>query len=112
MNELPIKNEFASGLLELSRLAVAERIDTSRRVSSKPVWLLSACVEPDDATGASQINMYNGETANAELIYRLKAQYAHSDHGTPIPIYFNRGLYIDLTDNADAVTIQYLIDSP
>lgn len=112
MKELSIKNEFASGLLELSRLATVERITSSRRVSSKPVWLLSGCVEPDDTTDKSQVGLFNGETSSAVLIYRLKAQYAHADHGTPVPVYFNRGLYIALEDNADAVTIQYLVDSP
>ena len=112
MKELPIKNEFASGLLELSRLAFTERVNSSRCVSSKPLWLLSACVEPDDAEDKSEVHLINGETSSGTIIYSLKAQYAHSDHGTPIPVYFNRGLYVALTDNADAITIQYLVDSP
>jgi len=112
MRELPIKNEFASGLLELSRLASTERVTSSRMVSAKPCWLLSCCVEPDDAEDKSEVHLINGETSGGEIIYSLKAQYAHADHGTPVPIYFNRGLYINLADNADGLTVQYLVDSP
>ena len=112
MKELPIKNEFASGLLELSRLASTERVDTSRKVSAKPVWLLSCCVEVNNAEEKSQVRLHNGETTGGTLVYVLKAQYAHSDHAPGVPVYFNKGLYVELTDNADALTIQYLVDSP
>jgi len=112
MKELPIKNEFASGLLELSRLAITERVTSSRMVSSKPVWMITCCVEPDDAEDKSEVHLINGETSGGEIIYSLKAQYAHSDHEHGIPVYFNRGLYVNLADNADAITIQYLVDSP
>jgi len=112
MRELPIKNEFASALLELSRLASTERVDSSRMVSAKPLWLLSACVEVDNAEEKSQVGLINGENSSGLVLYKLKAQYAHTDHGTPIPIYFNHGLYVNLVDNADAITVQYLVDSP
>ena len=112
MKELPIKNEFASGLLELVRLTSSERIDSSRLVSSKPLWLMSVTVEADNAGNKTQCILINGETSSGEILFNLKAQYAHPTHCGCFPFYFNRGLYIDLTDNVNAVTIQYLVDSP
>lgn len=112
MKGLPIKNEFASGLLELSRLAATERVTSSRRVSAKPVWIISATVEPDNAEEKSQAKLINGETSVQEVVFCFKGQFAHPTHCSPIPIYFNRGLYVDLADNAESLTVQYLADSP
>lgn len=112
MKELPIKNEFASGLLELSRLASTERVTGSRMVSAKPVWLLSALVTPDNPNEFSNCQLINGETSTQEILLHLKGTFAHPTHCSPIPMYFNRGLYLTLQDNVQAITIQYLVDSP
>ena len=112
MKELPIKNEFASGLLEMSRLAFTERVATDRVVSAKPLWLLSACIEPNDVDDKYTVKLRNGETATSEFLYYLKGRYSHTDLNMNYPIYFNRGLHIELVTNADAVTVQYLVDSP
>lgn len=112
MKELPIKNEFASALLELSRLASTERVTSSRKVSAKPVWVVSATVEPDNPEEKSQAKLINGEISTQEVLFNFKGQYAHPTHCGAIPIYFNKGLYVELTDNVESVTVQYLVDSP
>ena len=109
---LPIKNEFAAGLLELSRLAVTERVSSSRRISSKPVWLIQAIPEADNTDNVFASKLINGETSSAEVLVYLRGRYGNPVVNGAFTIYFNRGLYVELTDNLNAVTIQYLIDSP
>lgn len=112
MNELPIKNEYASGLLELSRLCSTWRVTGNQLISSQPLWLVSVHVEADNAGNKTQVKLINGETTSDSVLYNLKQQYGHLINIIITPVYFNRGLFIDFIDNVEAVTVQYLIDSP
>lgn len=112
MNELPIKNEFASGLLELSRLAVTKYATASQCLSEKPCWLLCCVITPDAPENGSIAYLRNGETVNAEILFNFQGQYAHPTHCSVVPIYFNRGLYFEKSTNCKGITIQYLVDSP
>lgn len=111
MKELPIKNEFASRLLEFSRLATTEYVTASRVISARPCWLLCAVVTPEAPENGSIVYLRNGETALSEILYNYQGQYAHPTHCSPVPVYFNRGMYAEISTGAKAITLQYLIDS-
>ena len=112
MKALPIKNEFGAGVLELARLASTEFLTASRRVSSKPVWVFQIVVDPTDATLVTQNYLRNGEMLTSEILIGLAALYTHATHLGHFPVYFNRGLYIEVGANTDGVMVQYLQDSP
>lgn len=112
MKALPIKNEFGAGVLELARLATTEHITASRKISAKPVWLFCCVVTPSAVDGGAIVYLRNGETDAAEKLYDFRGQYSQLTHNGPFPIYFNRGLYIELSTGAQGVTVQYLQDSP
>jgi len=112
MRELPIKNEFASGLLELSRLASSEYVTGSRRLTSRPCWVCSVVIDPTDPAAVTHNYLRNGEVVTSPILIGLGAQFAHPTHCSCIPVYFNRGLYIEVGANTDGVIVQYLVDSP
>lgn len=110
--ELPIKNEFASGLLELSRLATTECVTSSRRLSSKPCWVLSVSFAPTDAAALHLASLENSEITLVNTLIQCRSQYGQTKIQPPIPIYFNKGLFVTLEYNTQSVTVQYLQDSP
>jgi len=104
-------NEYALAVLEIGRHAITERVTTSRCLSSRPCWLINVIVEPGNAGAESYVTVRNGETAAADILIGFRGQYSHPTHNGPFPVYFNRGLYIELNKNADAAFVQYLIES-
>jgi len=103
-------NDYVDGIIALAKRATTVRITSSGTLSTKPCLILSVIVEPDNASNKSQAKLINGETSSQEILVVLKAQYSHPTHNGPFPMYFNRGLYIDLTDNVDSCTVQFLLD--
>lgn len=103
--------DYCKAILELSKMATTERVVSSRLVTSKPCWILASMVEPDNANTKSQVKLINGEISSQTVLVNIKPQGGYPVSGWSYPLYFNKGLYIELTDNADAITIQYLIDS-
>ena len=112
MKELSIKNEYASGLLELSRLATTELITASRLVSAKPVWLLFVSFCPTDGAALYEGSLQDSETTLVDTLIDAEAQYGQCKAQLHTPMYFNKGLYVTLTTNMKSITVQYLIDSP
>jgi len=112
MKELPIKNEFAAGILKLSRLATTEYVIISRMITDRPCWVYNVAIDPTDATLVTQNYLRNGEVATDPILFGLASQFTHTTHVGHFPIYFNRGLYVELSDNTTGIMIQYLEDSP
>ena len=112
MKELPIKNEFASGLLELSRLATTEIVTTTRLVCAKPCWLLFASFAPTDAAALFLASLENSEITLVNTLIQCRSFYGQTKIQPNVPIYFNRGLFVTLEYNTASVTVQYLIDTP
>ena len=112
MKDLPIKNELASGLLELSRLAVTECVTTTRLVTSKPCWVLFVSFAPIDAAALFLASLENSEITLVDTLIQCRSFYGQTKIQPPIPLYFNRGLFVTLEYNTKSVTLQYLEDSP
>lgn len=107
MEAVPLKEDFAKGILELSKHCATEYITGSRKVTAKPCYVYKVVVAPETIGDPSRTYLRNGETSTSEILLDLAAQYAHPTHVGELPIFFNRGLYVELNDNVIGVTVQY-----
>ena len=99
-----------SELLKISKECSTEYVTSSRRVTSKPCWVFLVLLNPEDAVLVSQAYIRNGETSSAEIILAPASQFGYNNPIGPIPVYFNKGIYVDLATNITGATIQYLFD--
>lgn len=99
---------YKDDLLILAKRCAAEFITTSRVVTSRPCFVFGAIITPTDSDLVSQIILRNGETVLSEILISFKARYSYPLHYACPPVHFNKGLYVELTTNADGLTLQYL----
>uniref|UniRef100_A0A6H1ZNK0 Uncharacterized protein n=1 Tax=viral metagenome TaxID=1070528 RepID=A0A6H1ZNK0_9ZZZZ len=99
--------EYAEGVLDLSEHCSTEYITGSRMVTAKPCYVFKVLVAPTTIGTASRVYARNGEAVTSPIVLDLGAQYAHPTHDGELPIFFNRGLYIELNSNVAGVTVQY-----
>jgi len=97
--------------LLLTKAAKTEYVTVSRAISPRPCWLISVIVSPADAEAVSLVILRNGESNVMEIFMRLTAQYAHPTHTAILPIYFNKGIYLEIDQSVHGVTLQYIEDS-
>jgi len=111
MKALPIKNEFGAGILELSRMASTEFITVSRKITDRPCWVVRVIVDilANDKTGLATLR--NGETSTSQILAVLFGQYSCPILQGGLPVYFNKGLYIEFGEDTTGVMVQYLEDS-
>ena len=100
-------DDYVKGLLDFSRHCSTEYITGSRMVTSKPCFLCKVLVAPTTIGTASRVYLRNGEIISDDVLLNLGSQYAHPTHDGDIPIYFNKGLYVELNTNVVGVTVQY-----
>ena len=103
-------NEHNREILDLSKERSTWRVTGDQLITTKPCWLFSVYVEPDNASNKTQAKLINGEISSGSVLFNLKAQYCQFINTLPHPIYFNRGLFIDFVDNVEAVTVQYVVE--
>ncbi|MBA7601428.1 hypothetical protein ES703_08501 [subsurface metagenome] len=99
--------DYSKAILDLSKHCSTEYVTGSRRVTHRPCYLFKALVAPTTAGVATRAYLRNGETSSANILLDLAANYAHPTHGDEFPIYFNKGLYVELNTNVIGVTVQY-----
>jgi len=99
-----------SELLKLAKEASVEYVTGSRAVTAKPCWILNVIVDPTDATLVTQGYLRNGEMIASEILVGLASQFSHPTHIPAFPLYFNRGLFVELNTNIAGVTVQYIND--
>jgi len=99
------------GLLEISKLCITTRVTANVSVCKRPCWLVGLIVEPETIANVTRVYARNGESEQAEILIPYGAQYAQPIHHSVFPVYFNRGLYIDLETNALSCTVQFLEDT-
>ena len=81
---------------EFSRKAITEYLTSSRVVTEKPCYLFASLVAPHAFSVDCQARLRNGEMVTSDILLNLKTQYEQCMHGYSPPIYFNRGLYVEL----------------
>jgi len=112
MKALPIKNEFGEAILELSRLCFTGFFTGSSRVTAKPCWVFCVITDVSGADKVAKINLRNGETGVSPILVTLYGEGSCPIFQGALPLYFNKGLYLEFDEDTTGVTIQYLNDSP
>lgn len=81
---------------EFSKKHITEYLTSSRLVSEKPCYLFASLVTPHAFSVDCQAKLRNGEMVTSDILLNLKTQYENCMHHYTPPIYFNRGLYVEL----------------
>lgn len=100
-------NEYAKAILDLSKSCSIRRLTASGVVSARPcyVFFISSC--PNNGGLVYEGAVHNGETSSAEVLIDIKGLYGQNKDNPPLPMYFNKGIYLALTANLTSITIQY-----
>lgn len=99
---------YKKAILDLAKDCSVEYVIGSRMITSRPCFVFSAVITPDDTDKKTQVHLRNGETALSDILLSFKANYTHPLHYACPPLHFNKGLYVHNIDNVDGITIQYL----
>ena len=84
-----------------------EYFAASRQVSRSPCWVFGFFVAGADAS-VKYAMLRNGHNANAPITIRWHARNTFASAiSLTVPIYFSRGLYLEMESDLTAVTIQY-----
>lgn len=79
-----------------SEKLITEYVTSSRLVTPKPCYLFSSLVAPHVFSVDCQARLRNGEMVTSDILLNLKTQYEQPSYDCHPPIYFNRGLYVEL----------------
>jgi hypothetical protein len=101
--------DYSKAILDLSKHCSTEYVTVSRKVTHRPCYVFKVIVSPTTTGTATRCYLRNGETSNAPILLNLGGQYAHPTHDGELPIYFNKGLYVELGQNEDGATVQYFV---
>jgi len=85
-----------------------ERITSSRCLCVGPCFFQFLNVEPTSTQSDVLIKVFDGQNDQGEHKVSISCLYGHGAILLPQPAYFRRGLYVDLTTNAGAASVQYL----
>ena len=85
-----------------------ERTTKSRCLCVGPCFFQFLNVEPTSTQSDILVKVFDGQNDQGEHKLSINDLYSHSPVSLPQPAYFRRGLYVDLTTNAGAASVQYL----
>jgi len=97
-----------SVLVKNPREWLLERITTSRCLCVGPCLFQFLNVEPTSTQSDILVKVFDGQNDQGDHKLSIDDVYSHCPVALPEPAYFRRGLYIDLTTNAAAASVQYL----
>jgi len=99
-----------SEILKISKECFTEYVTASRTVTAKPCWVFNVIIDPINAILVTQCYLRNGEMLASEILVGIATQFSNPDHIGGFPMYFNKGLYVELNTNLTGMTVQYLVD--
>jgi len=85
-----------------------ERITANRCLCVGPCLFQFLNVEPTSTQSDILVKVFDGQNDQGNHKLSISDLYSHCPVHLPQPAYFRRGLYIDLTTNAAAASVQYL----
>jgi len=85
-----------------------ERTTTSRCLCVGPCLFQFLNVEPTSTQSDILVKVFDGQNDQGDHKLSISDLYSHCPVSLPHPAYFRRGLYVDLTTNAAAASVQYL----
>lgn len=81
-------------------------VTEDRLLSRGPCELVSAIGTSSSGTGT--FNIYNGESVGGNLVARVEVDTGHSSGLVPpVPVYCNRGLFIDVYEKCHGILVQW-----
>jgi len=95
-------------LVNSPREWVLERTTSHRCFCVGPCLFQFLNIEPTSTQSDVLVKVFDGQNDQGEHKLSISDLYSHSPVVLPKPAYFRRGLYVDLTTNAKAASVQYL----
>ncbi len=89
-----------------------ERVTVNRCVASGPCYVYHLAVA-SDSSGATTATIYNGISAKGDLkidMTTIDDYYAQHDYFPPM--YFDRGIYVDVGSKSTSVIVRYHSHKP
>lgn len=84
-----------------------ERVTNSRVISPTPLWVFSLTLV-SNGSGAADVTLYNGESADEGQVIKLLAADGELTHLTfPEPLYLDRGLQVTVGSNVNELLVHY-----
>ncbi len=81
-------------------------VTSDQLLTEKPAELVSATLVPSAATTDSAI--YNGRNASGDKVIGLKrATVDNLDFAPPVPIYCDKGIYVDVGTSVTGILVQW-----
>jgi len=99
---------YKKAILDLAKNCSVEYVTSSRMVTPRPCFLFSMVMKPKDSDDYAEINLRNGETVLDDILIGHGSKYARTPESPDCPVYFNRGLYVEISGEVTGVFIQYL----
>lgn len=97
-------------IFEVSKRCETIIITDSSIISQHPCWFMGLKGEHAANDWEFSIKLYNGVNTDAQLYFEVKRYNKDSLLYSIIPIYFNKGLYIENDDNMGTMLIQIIRD--
>lgn len=86
-----------------------DRVSDDTIITKRPCFLFAADLVADSG-GAGTAYLRDGEHTSADIIIDLSAPTSDKDtRRWIVPVYFKKGLYVDVVSHVTSVVVQYLI---
>lgn len=95
-------------ILELGKACSTVMLEASGLITPGPSYIFAIDLSPEDATLVFQLDVYDGENASGNHLFKLKGQFVPRHLCYSTPLYFRRGIYLAFTTNIGSVTIHFL----
>lgn len=92
----------------LSKACSVRYITASNLITSRSCFVFGIVVKPADSDNYAEVNLRNGETVLDDILIGHGSKYARTPENPFCPVYFSRGLYIEISGEVTGVFIQYL----
>lgn len=99
---------YVEDQLLLAKLCSSEYITASKKITARPCFVFNLVIKSKDSDDAAIVNLRNGETVLDDILIAHLTKYARTPTGFHYPVYFNRGLYVEIGGQADGVFVQYI----
>lgn len=96
-------------ILQLSKECVTENISASRLITSKPCFIFGVNIIPTTPSTVAILYLRNGELVTSDILIGFKGVDGMLTYAPILPVYFNKGLYLELNSNVGQSSVQYLL---
>jgi len=101
-------NDYKKAILDLAKDCSVEYMTASKTITSRSCYLFGMVMKPEDSDDLAVVNLRNGETVLDDILIGHATKYARTPEMPNTPVYFNRGLYVEISGKVTGVFIQYL----